>query len=65
MDADFPKELEIIALRGHFFDMIGIRTPDNFVFLADCISSKSILEKYRISFIYDIAEYSYSTLKKE
>ena len=45
--------------------MIGIRTPDNVVFLADCISSKSTLEKYRISFIYDIAEYSYSTLKKE
>ena len=57
MDADFPKELEIIPLRGHFFDMIGIRTPDNVVFLADCISSKSTLEKYRISFIYDIAEY--------
>lgn len=56
-DADFPKELEVIPLRGHFFDMIGIRTPDNVVFLADCISSKSTLEKYQISFIYDIAEY--------
>lgn len=56
-DADFPKELEVIPLRGHFFDMIGIRTPDNVIFLADCISSKSTLEKYQISFIYDIAEY--------
>ena len=56
-DADFPKELEVIPLRGHFFDMIGIRTPDNVVFLADCISSKSTLEKYQISFIYNIAEY--------
>lgn len=56
-DADFPKELEVIPLHGHFFDMIGIRTPDNVVFLADCISSKSTLEKYQISFIYDIAEY--------
>ncbi len=56
-DADFPKELEVIPLRGHFFDMIGIRTPDNVVFLADCISSKSTLEKYQISFIYDVAEY--------
>lgn len=56
-DADFPKELEVIPLRGHFFDMIGIRTLDNVVFLADCISSKSTLEKYQISFIYDIAEY--------
>ena len=56
-DSDFPKELEIIPLHGHFFDMIGIRTPDNVVFLADCISSKNTLEKYQISFIYDVAEY--------
>ncbi len=56
-DSDFPKELEVIPLHGHFFDMIGIRTPDNVVFLADCISSKSTLEKYQISFIYDVAEY--------
>lgn len=62
-DPDFPKELEIIPLRGHFFDMIGIRTPDDVVFLADCISSKNTLEKYRISFIYDVAEYL-NTLNK-
>ena len=56
-DADFPKELKIIDLKGHFFDMIGIRTPDDVVFLADCISSRETLEKYQISFIYDVAEY--------
>ena len=56
-DPDFPKDLDIIPLPGHFFDMIGIRTSDNVVFLADCISSKSTLEKYQISFIYDVAEY--------
>lgn len=56
-DPDFPKDLEVIPLPGHFFDMIGIRTSDNVVFLADCISSKSTLEKYQISFIYDVAEY--------
>ncbi len=54
---DFPKELEVIPLAGHFFDMIGLRTPDNTVFLADCISSKATLEKYQISFIYDVAQY--------
>lgn len=64
-DADFPKELEVIPLRGHFFDMIGIRTPDNVVFLADCISSKSTLEKYQISFIYDVAEYLNTLVKVE
>lgn len=56
-DDDFPKELEVISLSGHFFDMIGVRTPDQVVFLADCISSKATLEKYQISFIYDVSEY--------
>lgn len=62
-DESFPKELEVIPLPGHFFHMIGIRTPDNTVFLADCISSEMTLEKYQISFIYDVAEYLL-TLKK-
>lgn len=53
----FPKELTIIPLRGHFFDMIGIRTPDDVVYLADCVSSKSTLKKYGLSFIYDVGEY--------
>ncbi len=56
-DPDFPRELEVIPLHGHFFDMIGIRTPDDVVFLADCISSESTLDKYQITFIYDVAEY--------
>lgn len=56
-DERFPKELEIIPLPGHFFDMVGIRTPDGTVFLADCLSSADILEKYRLSFIYDVAAY--------
>lgn len=55
--SDFPKEIEVTSLKGHFFDMVGFRTPDNVVFLADCISSKETLEKYQISFIYDVAEY--------
>lgn len=56
-DPDFPRELEIIPLNGHFFDMIGIRTPDDVLFLADCVSSKATLEKYQVSFIYDVAAY--------
>lgn len=56
-DHDFPDELQIIDLKGHFFDMIGIRTPDDTVFLADCISSRETLEKYQLSFIYDVQEY--------
>ncbi len=54
---DFPKEIEIIPLPGHFFDMVGFRTPDNTIFLADCVSSPATLEKYGVTFIYDVARY--------
>ncbi|MDO4336760.1 MAG: MBL fold metallo-hydrolase [Eubacteriales bacterium] len=56
-DVNFPKEIEIVPLPGHFFDMVGFRTPDQTVFLADCISSRETLEKYAISFIYDVEAY--------
>ncbi len=56
-DESFPKEIEIIPLKGHFFDMVGFRMPDDTVFLADCLSSKETLDKYQIGFIYDVAEY--------
>ena len=52
-----PKGFEIIPLPGHFFDMVGLRTPDDIVYLADCLSSKETLDKYQIGFIYDIAAY--------
>ena len=52
-----PNGMEIINLPGHFFDMVGFRTPDDVVFLADCLSSKETLDKYRIGFIYDVAAY--------
>lgn len=56
-DPDFPQELEVIGLPGHFFDMTGFRTPDNVVFLADCLSSAQTLEKYGVPFIYDVEAY--------
>ena len=52
-----PDGFEILPLPGHFFDMVGYRTPDGVVFLADCLSSEETLEKYQIGFIYDVAAY--------
>lgn len=56
-DEDFPKEVEVIPLPGHFLDMTGFGTPDGTVFLADCISSKAALDKYAVTFIYDVEAY--------
>ena len=58
-----PEGFELLPLPGHFFDMAGFRTPDDNVYLADCLSSRETLEKYQIGFIYDVAAYL-NTLEK-
>ena len=68
-DADYltaavlPEGFELLPLPGHFFDMVGFRTPDDVVYLADCLSSRETLDKYQIGFIYDVAAYL-TTLEK-
>ena len=56
-EAVLPEGWEIIPLPGHSFDMVGFRTPDNVVYLADCLSSEQTLEKYRIGFLVDVGAY--------
>lgn len=58
-----PDGFELIPLPGHFFSMAGFRTPDDVVYLADCLSSKETLDKYQIGFLYDVAAYL-DTLEK-
>lgn len=55
--ARLPKELELIELPGHNFHMIGIRTEDEVVFLADSIYSLHMLNKYHINFMLDVPGY--------
>ena len=52
-----PEGFRLIPLPGHFFDMVGFRTPDDVVYLADCLSSRETLDKYGIGFVYDVAAY--------
>lgn len=52
-----PEGMTLIPLPGHFFDMVGFRTKDGVVYLADCLSGRDTLEKYQISFIYDVGAY--------
>ncbi|MEW5817934.1 MAG: MBL fold metallo-hydrolase, partial [Spirochaetota bacterium] len=58
--------LEAVPLPGHFVDMIGVRTPDNVFFIADTVFSETIIGKYPIFFIYDVAGFlaTLDTLEK-
>lgn len=52
-----PPELEAIPLPGHSFDMVGFRTAENVIYLADCVASAATLEKYGVTYLTDVAAY--------
>lgn len=49
-----PEGFDIIDLPGHSFEMIGVRTPDDVVFLADAVLSVSTWENYKLPFFYSV-----------
>ena len=52
-----PEGMELLRLDGHCPAMAAFRTPDNIWFLGDCLSSETIIEKYHVSYIYNVAQY--------
>ena len=52
-----PEGMELVGLPGHAMNMIGVKTPDDIWFMADCVSSSNVLSKYHVNFVYDVAEY--------
>lgn len=51
---NLPEGFEVISLPGHSFDMIGVRTPDDVVFLADAVLSRNTWENYKFPFFYSV-----------
>ncbi|MBQ4347769.1 MAG: MBL fold metallo-hydrolase, partial [Firmicutes bacterium] len=62
-----PKELfgglEFLRTDGHSIAQLAVKTPDDVWFLADCVTNETILKKYHIFFIYDLAAH-FKTLDK-
>ena len=54
---NLPEGLEFFSLKGHFLDMIGIKTSDDIYFLGDALFSEETINKYHLFFIYDVKEY--------
>lgn len=52
-----PKGLEMIHLKGHSYDMIGIKTSDNVYFLGDALLSEETVCKHHLFFLYDVKEF--------
>lgn len=62
-EENMPDGLQFFRLPGHSFDMVGFRTSDDVLFLADSLASEHTLEKYRICYLFDVESYL-STLEE-
>lgn len=58
-------ETDLLAhpLPGHFFEMIGVRTPDDVFFIADSLFPEKVVNKYHLFYLLDVRSH-FETLAK-
>lgn len=56
-ESALPVGLTFEHIDGHDFEQAAFKTGDGVWFTADCAVDKSVIERYKISFLYDIAEH--------
>lgn len=56
-DDNLPAGLQRLDLPGHSYNMVGFKTADGVAFLADSLCSELTLNKYKISYVFNIGEY--------
>ncbi len=57
IDGNLPEGLCYFSLKGHFVDMIGIKTSDDVYFLGDALFSLETISKYGVFFLYDVKSF--------
>ncbi len=57
IEKEHIEGIKYYSLKGHSYDMIGIKTSDDVYFLGDSLLSEETIEKYHIFFLYDVKEY--------
>lgn len=55
--SEITNQFEIIDLKGHTTNQIGIKTSDGVWFIGDALVGQNIIEKYKVLYLYNIDEY--------
>lgn len=56
-EAVLPEGMEMLRLDGHSLSMTALKTADGVWFLADSLAGDMGIEKYHVSFLYDVKGY--------
>jgi len=62
-NTEILDDVHIIGLPGHYFQMAGVVSADRVAYVGDAMFGEQILEKYKIPFIYDVAQYRQTITK--